>query len=190
MYRALIHTEMLVDNNNKIWKMKMPLKIKIFARYNLRKGVVLTKDNLVKRNWHVSQQCVFCHHNETIKRLFFQCNFSHSIWSVIQMASNLNPPTGVDNMFGNWLLGIDNTYMILIRVGALALIWSLWLCINGLVFNGKNSSPLQAIFLCTSLLASLVGSSSTCGEQRPCYGGVYATGTSGEGYLYPAWMSA
>jgi hypothetical protein len=47
MYRALIHTEMSVDNNNKIWKMKVPLKIKIFAWY-IRKGVVLTKDNLAK----------------------------------------------------------------------------------------------------------------------------------------------
>jgi hypothetical protein len=32
------------------WKAKLPLKIKIFLWY-LKKGVVLTKDNLAKRKW-------------------------------------------------------------------------------------------------------------------------------------------
>jgi hypothetical protein len=32
------------------WKAKIPLKIKIFLWY-LKNGVVLTKDNLVKRQW-------------------------------------------------------------------------------------------------------------------------------------------
>ena len=49
MYRAIVQPEIPVDNNNKIWQMKVPLKLKVFAWY-LRKGVILTKDNLVKRN--------------------------------------------------------------------------------------------------------------------------------------------
>ena len=49
MYRALIQSDVPVDNNKKIWKMKIPLKNKIFAWY-LRRGVILTKDNLIKRN--------------------------------------------------------------------------------------------------------------------------------------------
>ena len=70
MYRALIHSAVPVDNNKNIWNMKVPLKVRIFAWY-LRKGVLLTKDNLAKRNWHGSLQCCFCQHNETIKHLFF-----------------------------------------------------------------------------------------------------------------------
>jgi hypothetical protein len=42
MYRALVDTNIPVDNNQKIWKMKVPLKVKIFA-WHLGKGVVLTK---------------------------------------------------------------------------------------------------------------------------------------------------
>jgi hypothetical protein len=42
MYRALVDTNIPVDNNQKIWKMKVPLKVKIFA-WHLEKGVVLTK---------------------------------------------------------------------------------------------------------------------------------------------------
>jgi hypothetical protein len=65
--------------------MKIPLKNKKIARY-LRRGVILTKDNLIKRNWHASKTCGFCLQDKTIKNMwfFFQCNFDHSIWSVIQ----------------------------------------------------------------------------------------------------------
>ena len=108
MYRALILPEIPVDssNNNKLWKMKIPLKTKVFAWY-LRRGVILTKDNLAKRNWHGSKKCVFCQHDETITHLFFQCEFARSIWSAIQIGSTLHPPSSVANIFGNWLNGVD-----------------------------------------------------------------------------------
>jgi hypothetical protein len=151
MYNALISSGLPVLDNKKIWKMKIPLKNKFFAWY-LCRGVILTKDNLIKRNWHGSQTCVFCSHDETIKHLFFQCNFARSIWSVIQAASGLYPPTSITNIFGNWVHGIDNKYIILLRVGAMALIWSLWLCRNNKVFDNKSSSFLQVIYRCTGTL--------------------------------------
>ena len=78
MYKALIQPSTPVDSNKKIWKMNIPLKTKVFAWY-LCQGVILTKDNLAKRNYHGSKKCVFCHHDETIKHLFFQCGFARSI---------------------------------------------------------------------------------------------------------------
>ena len=54
MYRALMHSEVPVNNNKKIWKSKIPLKVKIFMWY-LRRGVVLTKDNLARRIWRGSK---------------------------------------------------------------------------------------------------------------------------------------
>ena len=131
--------------------MKIPLKTKVFGWY-LRRGVILTKNNLAKRNWHGNKSCVFCHHDETIKHLFFQCRFARSIWSIIQVASTLYPPGSMANIFGNWLHGIDNRFRTLIRVGALAIIWSLWLCRNDKVFNGQNFSRLQVIYRCTWIL--------------------------------------
>lgn len=68
MYNALIQPDIPVDNNSKIWKMNIPLKTKLFAWY-LCRGVILTKDNLAKRNWHGSKKCVFYHQDETIKHL-------------------------------------------------------------------------------------------------------------------------
>ena len=119
--------------------MKIPLKTKVFAWY-LRRGVILTKDNLAKHNWHGSKKCVFCTHDESIKHLFFQCEFARSIWSAVQIGSTLYPPRSVANIFGNWLNGVDPRFKLLIRVGAIAVIWSLWLCRNDKVFNDKNSS--------------------------------------------------
>jgi hypothetical protein len=131
--------------------MKIPLKNKVLAWY-LRRGVIPTKNNLIKRNWHGSKTCVFCTHDETIKHLFFQFNFARSIWSVIQSALGLYPPTSIANVFGNWVHDIDNKYIILLRVGEIALIWSLWLCRNDKVFDNKNTSLLQVIYRCTGTL--------------------------------------
>jgi hypothetical protein len=33
MYTALVHSDAPVDNNKKIWKMKVPLRIKVFGMY-------------------------------------------------------------------------------------------------------------------------------------------------------------
>jgi hypothetical protein len=51
LYRVLTIPSQPVINNKYIWKMKIPLKTEVFAWY-LCRGVILTKDNVVKRNWH------------------------------------------------------------------------------------------------------------------------------------------
>lgn len=59
----MIHND--VANINKcLWKLKAPLNIKVLVGY-LCRGVVLTKDNLVKCNWHDSKQYYFLHKDET-----------------------------------------------------------------------------------------------------------------------------
>jgi hypothetical protein len=98
---ALIHSD-VPNLNRRLWNLKVPLKIKIFLWY-LRRGVVLTKDNLAKCNWQGSVLCSFCHKEETIQHLFYDCHLARSIWSIIQVATNLYLPYSVSNMFGTWL---------------------------------------------------------------------------------------
>jgi hypothetical protein len=150
MYNALIQPDIPIDkvNNDKLWKLKLPLRIKVFGWY-LRKGVIVTKDNLAKRNWHGSKECVFCHQNETIQYLFFQYRFARSIWSVIQLTSTIYQPTSVANILENWLNGVDDRFKNHIRVGAIVIMWSMWLCRNDKVFSNKTSSLLQVIYWCT-----------------------------------------
>jgi hypothetical protein len=64
LYMALINNGM-VETNKIVWKIKIPLKIKIFMWY-MQKGVVLMKDNLTRRNWKGNKQCCFCMKNESI----------------------------------------------------------------------------------------------------------------------------
>ena len=89
----------------------------------LRRGVILIKDNLANRNWHGRLQCWSCHHDETIKHMFFQCKFPHYKCYICSMTCHR-----VANIFGNWLCGMDHMYIIFIRVGAVAIRWSLLLC--------------------------------------------------------------
>jgi hypothetical protein len=68
MYRLLMNTPTLT-HNMLLWKLKLPLKIKIFLWY-LGRGVILTKVNLAKGEWTGSMKCCFCNQNETIQHIF------------------------------------------------------------------------------------------------------------------------
>jgi hypothetical protein len=64
------------------WEAKIPRKINIFLWY-LRNGVVLTKDNLVKRHWKGCTKCCFCAEHETIQHLFFDCPIAQLTWGSV-----------------------------------------------------------------------------------------------------------
>jgi hypothetical protein len=55
MYNVLIQPDFTVHNNLKFWKMKIPLKSKVFTWY-LHRGMILTKDNFAKCNWQGSKK--------------------------------------------------------------------------------------------------------------------------------------
>jgi hypothetical protein len=120
-----------------IWKIKIPLKIKVFMWF-LSNKVLLTKDNLVKRKWKGCTKCVFCGEQETVEHLFIQCPFAKLIWRTIHFSYDLPPPTNVTNMFGNWLVGVDRQSKARILIGTSTLCWSIWRCRNDIVFNKKN----------------------------------------------------
>jgi hypothetical protein len=88
-----------------LWKLKIPLKIKIFMWF-LNSKVLLTKDNLAKRKWKGCQKCCFCNESETIHHLFLTCPFARIIWRIIFCTFNIPPPANITNMFGNWLNGV------------------------------------------------------------------------------------
>jgi hypothetical protein len=48
-----------------IWIKKVPLKINIFIWF-LHPKVILTKDDLGKRNWTGNETCYFCDNNESM----------------------------------------------------------------------------------------------------------------------------
>jgi hypothetical protein len=105
MYRAILEVQAM-PYNNLIWKLKLPLKIKVFLWY-LYKGVILTKDNLARRRWQADRKCCFCSSDETIQHLFFDCHFAKFVWQTIQVSFNLIPPTSIHDLFTGWLQGMN-----------------------------------------------------------------------------------
>jgi hypothetical protein len=132
--------------HRKIWKWKIPLKIKIFLWF-LQKGAVMSKDILVKKNWKVSQNCVCCNLNETIQHLFIDCPLAKMIWRFIFYATNLSQPRSINHMFGNWLSNQHKDFKQPIWVGVAAVCWAIWKCRNDIVFKKmKFNLILQVIF--------------------------------------------
>ncbi|WVZ82089.1 LOW QUALITY PROTEIN: hypothetical protein U9M48_029391 [Paspalum notatum var. saurae] len=120
MYKALVSNGIKVSQ--KIWRLKIPLKIKIFLWF-LKKEVLLTKDNLVRRNWRGTVTCDFCKQSESIQHLFFDCIYAKFLW---RGGSNLAGP---------------------LLTGAAAFCWALWLSRNDLTFNKCQSKTfLQVLF--------------------------------------------
>ena len=119
MYIDIINSS-VIPSSKEVWKVKVPLKIKVFMWF-VHKQVILTKDNLVKRNWTGSTRCSFCDREETIKHLFFDCPLARGLWRSVQIAFNITPPTSVNALFGTWLARIDSETARHIRVGVCAL---------------------------------------------------------------------
>jgi hypothetical protein len=115
MYRAFIESN-VVPNNSYLWKIKIPLKIKVFI-WLLYREVILTKDNLVKRNWHETIKCCFCDSNETIQHLFFDCGLVKFIWRVIQITFGLSILNNIKHVFGGWVQSLNEKDRKLLLVG-------------------------------------------------------------------------
>ena len=124
-----------------VWKLKVPLKIKV------QRGVILTKDNLLKRRWKGESKCCFCSKDETIQHLFFECHVAKFVWSAIFFAFGVKAPTNAINMLCSWPSGFPMKLRKQVLVGVAAMCWAIWLSRNDIVFNRKPpNSYLQVIF--------------------------------------------
>jgi len=122
-YRTLLGAK-AIPYNTLIWKLKLPLKIKVFMWY-LYKGIILTKDNLARRQWQGDRRCCFCSSNESIQHLLFDCHYAKFIWRIVQVSFNLIPPTSVHNLFIGWLEGLNRKLKSHILVGVSAICWAI-----------------------------------------------------------------
>ena len=144
MYLHLINSQPPF-RHKKIWKINVPLKIKIFLWF-LQKEVILTKDNLARKNWKGSQKYVLCNLNESIQHLFLDCHYARMVWRMVYLATGLTQPRSIRHMFGSWLSNQNNKSRNLIWVGVAALCWAIWRTRNDIIFHRiKYNSILQVI---------------------------------------------
>ena len=119
MYKHLVNNGIKVSQE--IWKTKIPLKTKIFMWY-VKRGVLLTKDNLARRNWNGYQGCCFCNSNESIQHLFFDCHLAKFIWRIVFMTLGLSPPRNIAHLFNQWSNHGGTEYKPFLLAGAAALL--------------------------------------------------------------------
>ena len=133
MYNDLMVAE-YVHVVSPIWKLKLPLKIKVFLWYPKR-GIILTKDNLLKRNWKGDGCCCFCSSAETIQHLFFDCHVAKSVWYALFFTFGIQPPVNFAHLLGSWLAGFTPNLRKPMLVRGVACCWAIWLTRNDAVFS-------------------------------------------------------
>jgi hypothetical protein len=104
----------------------------------LHRKALVTKDNLLKRNWIGCKKCAFCVSEESVEHLFITCNCAKLVWQVVYFTFNILPSTNIKNLFGKWLNGIDKSTKARISVGVCALLWAIWNCQNDVIFNNAD----------------------------------------------------
>jgi zinc-binding in reverse transcriptase len=69
------------------WNLSISLKIKVFILLVCHNRI-LTRDNLHKRGWDNTLQCLFCSENESVSHLFVQCGWVKQIWFWLGQCQN------------------------------------------------------------------------------------------------------
>ena len=137
-----------------IWKLKVPLKIKIIMSF-LYKKVIFAKDNLAKGNWKRCKKNVLFVTWRSLFSIFLLIVLLLStsmIWRVLQFTFDITPPTNITNMFGNSLNRIDKASKARIRVGACALVCA--------ILNYRNDIVLirwEMLILCRLSISLPIG---------------------------------
>jgi len=111
-------------------------------------------------------------------------------WATVYAAWGIPKPRSFANMFGNWLNGLTKNLKQLVLVGAVALCWSVWLCINTVIFYKKIF--LFAGYLLDYSLAPYVGYSSAAYFTGYACSGVSFLDSGGQGFFSQAhgWWSS
>jgi len=107
---------------------------------------ILTKDNMIKRNWVGDPECYFCECNETIDHLFFKCSVAKVIWACVARCIGAADIPGNLNQCWSWLekwLPLDKKFHV---CGTAAICWAIWKARNNACFNNKIiKNPLEII---------------------------------------------
>lgn len=128
---------------------------------------------------------------ETIKHTCFECHFANLVWSITYVASRITAPHNISHRFTKWLSGVQKYLQPYVSLlGAAAICWSHWLCINDMVFDKKNYFFSCAGSLFNYLLAAHLGYTTKTGFARFGYYGVSILRAGSYGIFYPrGWVA-
>jgi hypothetical protein len=130
--------------HKKIWKSRIPGKIKIFL-WLVVNNAILTKDNMIKRNWQGDPKCYFYALDETVSHLLFQCNMAKAVWATFATCVGATDiPSSITQCWmlcEKWIPGGKFH-----TLGIAVICLSIWKARNKLWFEGKwVKNPLSTI---------------------------------------------
>ena len=90
--------------------------------------------------------------DETIAHLFFGCDMAWLFWRIIFITFGLTKSNNIVHLFGSWLQGFMWEKKKVMFMGLCALLWSIRLSRNDIVFhNTQKQTVLQILFRATFL---------------------------------------
>jgi hypothetical protein len=136
----------------RVWRAKIPEKIKIFM-WLLEQRVVLTKENMFKRNCHGNPDCYFCGALESNDHLFFSCPIAKVVWGVIACCFQQRTRPANYDQYWVWiksaLPGGEQVYML----GVAAICWATWKARNKACLEKKLiKNPNEIIYSTCSFM--------------------------------------
>jgi hypothetical protein len=110
----------------KIWKCKLPLKIRIFLWLAFQDRIQ-TAQQLKARNWKGSSRCVLCGHEEDVEHLLFRCPLAGFCWAFCSEALGWDGyPKSCKELTSEWLMGM---FGVSYQIGLSCfegLAWAIW----------------------------------------------------------------
>ena len=140
-----------------IWKARIPHRIKIFMWLYENKAII-TKENLLRRNWQGDPSCYFCPNDENMVHLFFTCPIAKVIWGMIAITLGTNNiPENLDQYkiwIEHWLPGGRPVYTFCVA----AICWAIWKRRNAVCFEKKSlRNPVDILLYACALMTYWAG---------------------------------
>lgn len=145
-YRMLSDEGTRDGQANMIWRLRIPLKVKVFCWLVLKKRP-LTADNLIKRGWTGDTACMMCRtYDESADYLFTQCVFIKYIM-VLGLEDVQAGELGNDvQLFWDRWTGRKGAYNRKNGLSELAACWwTIWKAKNNLIFRNVQLDPVLAV---------------------------------------------
>lgn len=79
MYRFLAHRGVINIRMRRLWKTKLPMKLKVFM-WQVFHDRLQTGEELKKRNWKGNEKCLVCGVIETRDHILFECPLAKITW--------------------------------------------------------------------------------------------------------------
>ena len=124
-----------------VWEIKIPPRVQIFL-WLLSQNKIMTTDNLRKRGLPKPLEYCLCKEFESVKHLFFDCIVACQMWGLVKEVFEVEI-YDFYSLASKWLCTKKHLQL---NVVTSAIVWSLWINRNNIVFNRKMWLNLKQVW--------------------------------------------